>query len=49
MQNCEYKPILKNLDKFGDIKLSPGIVIDNNKRTKREDPRTGISSRHFGN
>ena len=49
MQNCEYKPILKNLDKFGDIKLSPGIVIDNKKRTKREDPRTGISSRHFGN
>lgn len=49
MQNIDYKPILKNLDKYGDIRLSPGIVIDNKKRTKREDPRTGISSRHFGN
>ncbi len=49
MQNCEYKPILKNLDKYGEIKLSLGATIDEKNKVAREDPRTGISSRHFGN
>lgn len=48
MQNIEYKSIIKNLDKYGEITLARGIVMDNKDKTLRENATTGISTKQFG-